>query len=210
MFERIKTIFEIRAVLRRGEFVGDAAALKLSLMGADEPACPHTAAVRAMRARNFEQLSPAQLAQLPSGSFGEAYAAFLRDHGLSALNFSERSSAIFDKHPVATRYIRVHDMIHVLLGFGPDVAGELGVYAFIARQDYGATLNRAARTASRLASLMFWARARMRAAEARGQRLAQGAAILIAEPLEDWLGEPLDAVRSRLGLAAAADGEVGT
>lgn len=197
---KLGTIREIIRIMRRGEHVGDAAALKLTLT-ADEPPGPHTEAVLARAGQNFEALDFDALAGMPEGSFGRAYADFMTLNGLKPLNFSERSRPIFARYPVSMRYVRVHDLVHVLLGLGTDAAGEAGVYAFVAEQRYTPTLDKAARAAHRFSKLLFWARARVREAERIGREAAQGARILVAEPLEDLLDQPLETVRRSMGIA---------
>ncbi len=197
---KLGTIREIIRIMRSGEDVGDAAALKLTLT-ADEPPGPHTEAARAHAEQNFQPLDFEALAALPEGTFGRAYADFMRDNGLKPLNFSERSRPIFEQHPVALRYIRIHDMVHVLIGLGTDGPGEAGVYAFVAEQKYTPTLDKAARTAHRVGKLMFWARSRVREAERVGREAAEGAQILVTAPLEDMLDRPLDEVRRAVGVA---------
>lgn len=71
------------------------------------------------------------LRELPADSFGRAYAEFLDAHGLHPFTISEEvPSAVVDRNAHWARYALLHDMFHVLLGYGPDLAGEMGVYAF--------------------------------------------------------------------------------
>lgn len=192
-------------ILRSGENIGDVPALKLTLISDREDPSPHSEAALSQVERNFSPLDPDALAALPEGSFGRAYASFMKRNGLMPFNFSSRTRALFERYPVSIRYVRLHDMIHVLLGFEPDLAGEAGVYAFVAEQHYTPTLDRAAGWSRRFARLLFWARSRMDAAQTRGKRLAAGARILVNEPLEEMLELPLSEVRARLGIRAPMD-----
>lgn len=197
---KLGTIREIIRIMRAGENLGDAGALKLSLFNDREPPSAHSAAVLPHIGRNHRPLDPAALAALPAGTFGRAYADFMRRNGLSPLNFSERTHGLFARYPVSIRYTRIHDLVHVLLGLEPDIAGEVGVYAFIGEQHYNRTLDRAARTARIMSRLIFWARGRIRRAERVGLEAARTAKILVAEPLEDMLDQPLVEVRRALDM----------
>ncbi|MEO7026773.1 MAG: Coq4 family protein [Caulobacteraceae bacterium] len=80
----------------------------------------------------------AWLASLPEGSVGAAYRAFIAPRGLSAYGLAEESRKLPDveidtPHPVAwyARRLRdVHDVWHVLTGYGTDALGEVCVVAF--------------------------------------------------------------------------------
>jgi len=188
-------------ILRSGKNIGDAAALKLSLLGDREDESSYTQRVLATRAKNFELIETAALLDYPENSFGRAYAEFMRRNALKPFNFSQRVHELFSRFPVSMRYVRIHDMVHVLLGFETDISGELWVYAFIGEQNYNRTLNKAARAARLMGHLMFWNRVRVREVQERGGSLAAGAKVLIAEPLEDKLDRPLDELRVELGLS---------
>ena len=178
------------------------AALKLTLFGQREKASPYTDGVVATKEQNFTHIDLTRLAVYPRHTFGYAFAGFLERNDLQPLNLSDRSRPLFDRYPVSIRYVRVHDMFHVLLGFETDIVGELGVYAFVGAQGYNETLDKAARTARRVGRLMFWAKGRIREAEARGAALAATAPPLIIQPLESMFDRPLDDVRRDLGLGS--------
>lgn len=199
MFQRIKTLIEMRQLFRAGN-AGDVAALKLTLFGDSEDVSSYSEAVLAQRDRNFEALDIEQLSAYPEGSFGHAYSQFMARNKLYPFNFSARVLELFGRYPVSMRYVRLHDMIHVLLGFETDINGELGVYAFVGEQKYNQTMNKAARSARFVGRLMFWSRAAVQVAQARGVALAANAKVLVAEPLEEMLELPLEQVRRDLGL----------
>ncbi len=197
---KLATILEMIRIMRSGENLGDAGVLKLTVFGRRDPPGPHDDAVRGFAEQNFRPLDPAALARMPAGSFGRAYADFMGRNGLSPLNFSARSHPFFERYPVSIRYLRVHDLVHVLIGLEPDYPGEVGVYAFVGAQGYNRTLNRAARLARFVGRLLFPLRRRIREAERIGREAARDARILIAEPLEEMLERPLVEVRRALGL----------
>lgn len=187
-------------IFRKGEFLGDVSVLKLSF--SKKPEISNYSSVCAgLKPLTFEPLNLESLAQLPKNTFGYAYCEFLNKNNLKPLNFSKRVWDLSDRYPVTTRYARVHDMIHTLLGFGTDFAGELGVYAFIYPQNYCSILNQAAQTAKIFTrAIKPWAWRDLNAAQKRGEELAKTAKILIAEKLEDYLPRDLNEVRKQLGI----------
>ena len=81
---------------------------------------------------------PAWLASFPAGTVGAAYRDFIAPRGLSAEGLAEESRKVADTdidaaHPLAwyARRMRdVHDVWHVLTGYGTDALGEVCVVAF--------------------------------------------------------------------------------
>ncbi len=144
------------------------------------------------------------LRALPSGTFGRGYAEFLDANGLHPFVVGEHTSPeVMARNVHWARYAVVHDMFHVLLGAGPDLASEAKVYAF---------------TLAQRVSWMLWlflplvmfvlpvlAPHRI-VAMVRGVRegYATGRSVrcLMAERLEDRFSDPLDALRHELGLPA--------
>ncbi len=129
--KRLKTLFEIIKILWSGDNVGDVAVLKLSLFSRSEGLLPTSEAARKMKETNFKAIEIEELALYPAGSFGRAYFEFMKRHRLKPFNFSDRVESYYENYPIAIRYARIHDMVHVLLGFEADFEGELGVYAFV-------------------------------------------------------------------------------
>ena len=141
---------------------------------------------------------------LPDGSVGAAYRAFVRSQQLSAdglVKVSQEGLAKVDEpHPhawMARRTRDVHDIWHVLAGYGRDALGEACLVAFSYAQTKG----------------LGWAVIALGAAfRGRGRRqpykraILQGylrgrrAGWLLGEAHEPLLGEPLEAARGRLGL----------
>lgn len=78
------------------------------------------------------------LASLPPGSFGRVYHDFLAEQNLSAQGLVDvsRDSLGFtpddgsDRYFIGQRLRDIHDLFHVLAGFGRDEVGELCVLAF--------------------------------------------------------------------------------
>jgi ubiquinone biosynthesis protein COQ4 len=146
------------------------------------------------------------LRALPEGSFGRAYARFLDDHGLHPFVVTELTPpAVLRRNLHWARYAVVHDMFHVLLGAGSDLAGEAKVYAFTLAQRMSyvfwlylplAVVVLPLLAPHRIAAMLRGARA----GYAAGRRLP----LLLAVRLEDRFEAPLDDVRASLGLAEGA------
>jgi ubiquinone biosynthesis protein COQ4 len=154
-------------------------------------------------------LDMAALRALPEQSFGAAYARFLDDHGLHPFLITELTRpAVLQRNLHWARYAVVHDMFHVLLGAGPDLAGEAKVYAFSLAQRiswvFWLWLPAALLVLPLLAPHRIGAMVRgARAGWAAGRRMP----LLMAERLEDRFDERLDDVRRSLGLPAGERGE---
>ena len=98
----------------------------------------------------------------------------------------ESSRTTLKNVPILTiRYPILHDTFHVLLGFDTSLAGELGVWSFVAAQHYSPAYERAAligRWVTRLLTPWQWKRLHIH--EQRGKRLGAKAACIIAQPFE--------------------------
>ena len=145
------------------------------------------------------------------GTVGAAYAEFTARENLSAEGLAEesrkgREAAEVDlRHPVAWygRRIRdVHDLWHILTGYGRDGLGEACLVAFSYPQT--GSLGWA------FIALGVWLRSGnagglpARAAIQEGYRRGKMAAWLPGEDYEALMAEPLEAARARLGLSRPA------
>ncbi|MEZ4317183.1 MAG: Coq4 family protein [Myxococcota bacterium] len=186
---------------------GDIAVLKIDSFGLDaRPALrDHLAPVRNW----LPAIDVAALRALPAGTFGHAYAGFLDAHGLSPFVLTDAvSHDIRSRNAYGIRYATTHDMFHVLLGFGPDWVGEMGVLAFTCGQGYNRVLWAQAAFAWLLYPLWSgFAVGALREAWDRGYRAGLEAPFMLGERLEDQFGEPLEAVRARYGLVAPEVGQ---
>lgn len=144
------------------------------------------------------------LRALPEASFGAAYARFLDDGGLHPFVVTELTHpAVLQRNLHWARYAVVHDMFHVLLGAGPDLAGEAKVYAFTLAQRiswvFWLWLPVALLVLPLLAPHRIGAMVRgARAGWAAGRRMP----LLMAQRLEDRFAERLDDLRRSLKLPA--------
>jgi ubiquinone biosynthesis protein COQ4 len=150
----------------------------------------------------------AWLGALPEGSVGAAYRAFIAARDLSAYGLAEESRKVRDMdmdalHPTAwyARRLRdVHDIWHVLTGYGTDALGEACVVAFSYPQARSAGL---AFIAAGAALEFEKQRKGHPYAPAIWQAWRHGrrAAWLPALDYEDLLAEPLEDARARLRIA---------
>lgn len=153
----------------------------------------------------------ARLLRCPNGSLGHAYLDFMSTNRLDAGlydNTHHDLPAIADRlgwddefYFVVHRGIALHDLLHVLGGYGPDVGGELGVLGFTHGQVDGwatgasiAMLLALRMEVPRRARRRFW-----REAVDRGR----GAGVLFAGAYEEWIDDPIDEVRDRLAIKPA-------
>jgi ubiquinone biosynthesis protein COQ4 len=155
----------------------------------------------------------AALAALPAGSLGRAYLDFVSCENLSADGLvaasEEAPRASWAQHLepeelwLADRLRDIHDLQHVLTGYGRDELGELCLLEFMTTQ----TPNRG------ISFIVFMGRRRFRkrapelcvdALVAEGREIARNARWLPAVAWETRLGEPLEALRSELGLRSPA------
>ena len=152
-------------------------------------------------------MDDAWLDSLPQGSVGAAYRGFVRAENLSAEGLAEvsrRGAFQFEEpHPYAwfgRRTRDVHDIWHILSGYGRDALGEACLVAFSYAQTGGLGW----------ALIALGAASRARTGKAhpyvqaiwQGYRRGRAAGWLLGEDYETLMAEPLEAARRRLGLAA--------
>ena len=146
------------------------------------------------------------LSGLPEGSLGRAYLAFMEHEGISLEGIVEASEARHANQAapldaeleyVADRLRDTHDLWHVVTGYRGDLVGELCLLAFSFAQTYNPALFFIfAGGASKGFLSGRWSFAVR--AYARGRR----ATWLPGVGWETWLADPLEDVRTRLGLGA--------
>jgi len=140
------------------------------------------------------------LRRLPAGSLGRAYLAFMEEEKLSAEGLVQASES-WEDDPMPpdidlfrARMRELHDVSHVVTGYGRDPLGELCLLAFTYRQ-FG-NLGRL------LIVAMAWSQipAPGRAAVFEAWRNGRSCAWLGDQDWEVLLGRPLDEVRRELSL----------
>ncbi len=153
------------------------------------------------------------LAALPEGTLGRRYLAFMAEEQLSAeglVELGRQNVASLqpqeDVRLYAGRMRDMHDLYHVLTGYGRDEVGELCVLAF----SYPQQNIRSFRLISVMGMFNIMRRLRRAGEETRGvvaaireaARHGRAAAWLPGEDLEAMLGEDLEVLRTRLNIAA--------
>ncbi len=142
------------------------------------------------------------LSKLPVGSFGRGLADFFDRHGLTSdaqIEAHPGMAKVFQEDWLLLRFVRTHDMHHVLAGFRPDVPGEMGLQAFNL-VNFGEPYALLAMLAvPRVIAVHGNARETLHQV-VRGISLARAAPNLFAAPLEDWYERDLGELRRELGL----------
>jgi ubiquinone biosynthesis protein COQ4 len=146
------------------------------------------------------------LEALPDDSLGRHYLAFRRDNGLAAESLVEinhdtlKSDADLDpaRRWFFDRLTAMHDLWHVVTGYGTDVVGEAGLLAFSASQIGSRPLAAIALAAAAVGPKAngFELQRFLLRAHGRGRR----AGFLVAAPWEELLPTPLAHVRERLAV----------
>lgn len=147
------------------------------------------------------------LSALPAGSFGRAYYDFVTRENISAEGLVE-ASLVQAKFPAPSadeqlfreRVRDMHDLWHILTGYGRDPVGETCLVAF----SFAQTRSPGLAVVSLLGFFKISRALRgapIRAALFEAFRHGRSAAWLPGEDFEAALHEPLEALRTRLGIA---------
>lgn len=160
-------------------------------------------AAQALRERpRLGAVDVAALHTLPSDTLGRAFADHLVENGLRVLpSLPARSDAEY----VRAHLLEVHDIWHVLTGFGTQVAGELGLQAFSLAQ-LGSPFAAGILTGGLANTLLFAFREqdlRMRSI-VRGWLLGKRARPLFGRDWACMWERPLEEVRAHFGLEVRA------
>ncbi|AFY58160.1 uncharacterized protein involved in ubiquinone biosynthesis [Rivularia sp. PCC 7116] len=142
-----------------------------------------------------------KLIAYPEGSFGREYAEHMKKNKLKALNISPELEDVARRNVFALRYVVTHDIFHVLLGFDTSYAGEIGVLAFAAAQNYSKSLKISLWFAKILYPII--APRQIKAIsenQQKGEELGKKAKFLLGYRFEEHWAKPLSKVREDLGL----------
>lgn len=144
------------------------------------------------------------LRRLPQGSVGRTYLEFMEAEDLSA-DALVTASEDWDNDPVPpdvnrfrARMRELHDVNHVVTGYGRDPLGELCLLTFMYRQNGNLGML--------MVVAMAWSRLPRQARKAIGEawRLGGKAGWLAGQDWETLLARPLEEVRQMLGIVAPA------
>ncbi|HEY9612110.1 MAG TPA: Coq4 family protein [Allocoleopsis sp.] len=142
-----------------------------------------------------------KLSQYPKGSFGWEYAHHMKENHLKPFNISPEHEDIAKRNVFALRYVVIHDILHVLLGFDTSYAGEIGVLAFATEQNYSPLLKVSLAIAKVLYPVLApWQQKEIFANVCKGQELGKKANFLLGARFEEYWEHPLSEVKAELGL----------
>ncbi|BDI14657.1 hypothetical protein ANSO36C_04590 [Nostoc cf. commune SO-36] len=198
----LKKLQQLKAIMayKNSENLGDIAILKSELFGTK--VSPTVASKLEPVVGYYPAIDLNQLSQYPQGSFGREYANYMQVNQLKPLNISPELEDIAKRNLFALRYLVTHDIFHVLLDFDTTYAGEIGVLAFVATQNYSKSLQ----IGLWLARLLYPILAPQQIKAifvnlAKGQELGKKADFLLGYRFEEHWEEPIDYVRKKLRLA---------
>ena len=148
-----------------------------------------------------------RLLAMPEGSVAHAYVAFMRREGLSAAGLVEASTVPgVERHPdqiqwFVDRLRDLHDLAHILTGYGRDALGEQCVLGFTSNQ----YADRTEWIIAWLGALEMTTSLKVDAPVFRavGEARLHGAAAakIYEQNVAALLAEPLEAARARMGIA---------
>ena len=164
-------------------------------------------AVLAERRRLLDRLSDrAALSALPAGTLGRAYYDFMAAENLSAgglveaSNFEEALPPGEDMTLFRERSREMHDLLHIVTGYGRDPLGESCLVAFsFAQTGLKGFAVIALVSAHRIARAC--PRQPVRRMVLEGYRHGKRAGWLVGADWESLLAEPVEAIRARYGIA---------
>lgn len=148
------------------------------------------------------------LASLPEGTLGRTYHAFLAEENLSAQGLVEVSMASgmtmpddgSDRHFIGRQLRDMHDLFHVLSGYGRDELGEVCVLAF----SYPHQGTRSFALIATLGALHLSRRLKVSGvlgAVWQAWRQGRAASWLLVQPMESLLVQDLTRLRQQLNIA---------
>ncbi|GAB1539270.1 hypothetical protein NUACC21_19360 [Scytonema sp. NUACC21] len=181
------------------ENLGDFAILKSDLLGAK--AKPEIASKLQQVVGYHPYINLEELSKYPEGTFGREYADYMRENNLKPFNISPELEEVAKRNVFALRYVVTHDIFHLLLGFDTSYAGEIGVYAFAAAQNYSKSL----KISLWFARLLYPILAPQQRQEIfnnieKGVKIGKKAEFLLGFRFKEHWAKPINELRERLGL----------
>lgn len=150
----------------------------------------------------------ADLRRLPAGSLGQAYCDFMEREGLTAQGLVDESERFLAGRPryddqfqwYMSRLRDVHDLMHVLTGYGRDALGEACVLAFTYPQQPALGHLFIAWMAALQMKLRLRSRAPVFSAVGEAWRRGRACPRLMEQSIRSLLPLPLDEAQRRLGI----------
>ncbi|MCA1992972.1 MAG: hypothetical protein LDL41_13185 [Coleofasciculus sp. S288] len=200
MLIKFKQIYRAIQAIQSGK-LGDFAILKSDILGTKvNPAIES-------KLQNvvgyYPRIDLEKLHQYPKDSFGYEYAHHMKANQLKPFNVSPELDEIAKHNVFALRYVITHDILHVLLGFDTSYAGEIGVLAFAAEQNYSPSLKLSLKLAKVLYPILapFQTKA-IFTNICKGQELGKTAKFLLGVRFEEYWERPISEVKAEFGLTA--------
>lgn len=193
--KQIKTAFNYK----NSPNIGDFAILKSDILGAK--VSPEVADKLQNVVGYHPLIDLDKLIEYPEGSFGRKYAEHMKRNNLQSISISPELEDIAQRNVFALRYAVTHDIFHALLGFDTSYAGEIGVLAFAAAQNYSKSLKIGLWFAKILYPIV--APRQIKAIivnQRKGKELGQKAKFLLGYRFEEHWNEALSKVKEDLGL----------
>ncbi len=198
MLNKLKRV-KAALAYKNSQNIGDFAILKSDILGAK--VSPQVADKLQNVVGYYPQIDLNKLIEYPEGSFGREYAEHMKRNNLQTLNISPELDDVAQRNVFALRYVITHDIFHVLLGFDTSYAGEIGVLAFAAAQNYSKSLKISFWFAKILYPIIALRQVKAIVANQRkGGELGREAEFLLGYRFEEHWDEALDKVRKDLGL----------
>lgn len=200
MLSELKQLFQAAWQLQDNRHDGDALLRKIDSLGG--PSDPELEAKLEALDNYLLRVDLEALRQLPDGTLGREYARYMDDRELEPVDISPEVEDIAHRNAFATRYLLVHDLLHLLTGFADNsYAGEIGLLAFSVAQGYGEEQEQALEIAKVLYPLLASENTEVfEACANRGEEMGQEARFVIGYPFQENWDRPLDEVRSDLRL----------
>lgn len=154
------------------------------------------------------------LLRLPQNSVAHAYVTFMRREGLSAAGLVEASTVPgIERHPDQLQWFTdrlrdLHDLAHILTGYGRDALGEQCVLGFTSNQYYDRTEWIIAWLGALEMVTSIKAKAPFLKAVGEARRHGALAAKIHEQDVRALLAEPLDAARARMRIGKPAQYEL--
>jgi ubiquinone biosynthesis protein Coq4 len=123
--------FDVRAIVKFVDALSDWSVKKLLYQRMLADKSPEL--IEHLRRLSLEPVDLDALARLPANTFGARYAKFFRESGVTLngqIDAYPEIRRVLAHDWMTCRFIKTHDMVHLLLGLGVDVPGEMGVQVF--------------------------------------------------------------------------------